>query len=459
MAAGPKPLVFEEYKGPWSGEKTALPAQKVGTTGTGSTTSNVNSKTADPTPTSTTTAPRDATLNKAVVLNQKTSDLMPDALIDVRDFKKQPVKKQITEAPASADDGGIIVKIAAGSEKQEWLNETLKRFEAKKLNSLGGSKPFQVIINYTGSISSGEEIASGNANSITAWSPASSAFRNIVNESYTSGAFDSEDPLAYSPLVYVIYEDTLKKMKDMPKEINMVSVYNIYRNEGQNNAGMFGDPDRMFKFATTNAESNSGLMSLFVASYDFFNNRGQRVQDLNENFLNVKEFQGFLGFLKRRIVSSEASTGRLAARMANVSSMGREFQGALIYENLAVTRTLQKLGTGPNKAHLLYPKYNLLTDHPFYILKQNTTLNQRLAARKFLDFLLSKEIQTLAVEQYGFRPASDEVPASSQAATFKKYLDSGLVQDLQAVTNFIPTPPANTVRMIYNLYKNVDSSQ
>lgn len=377
----------------------------------------------------------------------------------------QPSKK--TPQRLSENDGAFSIKIAAGSEKREWLSAAYELFMKRKMNivraadSRGniGDRTFDINIVYTGSVASGDEIALGDSD-YTVWSPASSMFRGIVSEAYAGSVFESEDPLVYSPLVHLIFQDTIDKMTKLGiKEINFVTLAKFYRDEQHDNRShLYEDETKMFKYATTSGDSNSALTSLFMMAYDYFANRNQRLQILSEGNLNDAEFQGFLSYLKSRLVTPSSSTGTLGVKMANFSnSGGREFEGALIYENLAVTRVLKQLGANNVKARIVYPKYSLMTDHPYYIITHKTTPSQRLAAAKFRDFLLSKEVQTIAVEQFGFRPSSDQVSAKAQTKAFADFVKSGLAQDLDTSTNFINPPTPRTIRLLRELYRNLES--
>ncbi|MPN38136.1 hypothetical protein SDC9_185660 [bioreactor metagenome] len=51
---------------------------------------------------------------------------------------------------------------------------------------------------------------------------------------------------------------------------------------------------------------------------------------------------------------------------------------------------------------------------------------QSQAAKLFLDFLLSPEIQTLALEKYGFRPADPSIALDSATSPLQLYSKNGV---------------------------------
>ena len=70
-----------------------------------------------------------------------------------------------------------------------------------------------------------------------------------------------------------------------------------------------------------------------------------------------------------------------------------------------------------------------IRDSPYALLNAPwVTSDQRQGAIQFRDFLLSREIQQLAIQQYGFRPASQQVQIDlgDAASPFRHYADKGV---------------------------------
>ena len=82
---------------------------------------------------------------------------------------------------------------------------------------------------------------------------------------------------------------------------------------------------------------------------------------------------------------------------------------------------------------MVYPGENLWNEHPYYILNAPwSTTEQREAARRFLDFLLSEPIQRQALV-HGFRPGNPAVAVRFPESPLVRYAPQGLAIDLPRV--------------------------
>ena len=79
-----------------------------------------------------------------------------------------------------------------------------------------------------------------------------------------------------------------------------------------------------------------------------------------------------------------------------------------------------------DRLRVVYPKFNLWNDNPYYVLDVPWSgEEQRRAAQVFLDFRLSEAVQTRAME-HGFRPANVSVPTRSAESPFVRYASAGI---------------------------------
>jgi len=153
--------------------------------------------------------------------------------------------------------------------------------------------------------------------------------------------------------------------------------------------------------------------------------------DLSVNQAQDSGFRTWLKGVEQGVPSLEDSTANLTNDLLIRGPSTYDFVAT--YENMAV----EALGSPKAKENggmrVFYPPATILSDHPYAILNAPwVTPEQRQAASMFRDFLLSREMQQLASQQYGFRPANLQVQInpSDPASPFGRYTSSGLQLDL-----------------------------
>jgi len=93
------------------------------------------------------------------------------------------------------------------------------------------------------------------------------------------------------------------------------------------------------------------------------------------------------------------------------------------------------------KLRVIYPEYNAWNENPYYIIDAPwSSPDQRKAADKFLEFLLSEPIQKQALV-HGFRPANTNVSIKFPESPFVKFASYGVQVDLQKICD----PPSAEV--------------
>jgi len=130
-----------------------------------------------------------------------------------------------------------------------------------------------------------------------------------------------------------------------------------------------------------------------------------------------------------------------------------QYDFGVVYENLALQNmeTAQQHWNQP--LHIYYPPATLFSDHPFAVLDGAWAKpEERAAAIVFRDFLLSNDIQKLAL-QYGFRPTDPNVAITSDDPNnpFKKYAPNGVEV---AIAQQAEAPSAEVVSSLLELWKN-----
>jgi len=390
-------------------------------------------------------------------------------------IKVQPVQvqggagtKQQVVYPVKEDREVIEVKIAAGSEKQGWFEEAARRFmDDPALNRIDG-KPIRIIIDKIGSIKSADLILSGKTmqngrNEYQVWAPASSIFRSVVEDAFTGGKlFETDESVARSPMVFVTWEPVQQAIdQKIQKSMSFDTIAEIFSREL---GGEIIDPNgRTFQFGYTRPDdSNSGAVALVTMAYEFYaKDRGRykiRMADLKN-----PDFQGYLAFMKYLSDQTKTSTGKLAEPLMQAGYGGQPLSSVYIYENLAVKLAYIRKANDPNgpKPIIRYPKYNVVSDHPFYTLRHGNSKAQVEAARRFKAFLLSRDMQLLALQQEGFRPVSTEISNQEMNDVFGEFVaENGLVPDLiKASQILVPAQDGEVIQALIKTYADLGEPQ
>jgi ABC-type sulfate transport system substrate-binding protein len=98
-----------------------------------------------------------------------------------------------------------------------------------------------------------------------------------------------------------------------------------------------------------------------------------------------------------------------------------------------------------------YPPATIISDHPYAILNAPwVSSEQRAAAARFRDFLLSREIQELAL-QSGFRPADPGIAIQTDDPNnpFNRYAAFGVASD---ITQQVVVPPADVLNALIDVW-------
>jgi hypothetical protein len=128
-----------------------------------------------------------------------------------------------------------------------------------------------------------------------------------------------------------------------------------------------------------------------------------------------------------------------------------------VYENLGVKLAFIRRVNDPTGAKpvIRYPKYNLISDHPYYTLRHGNSREQVEAARRFKDYLLTRDIQLLALQREGFRPVSTEISNQEMNEVLGDFVtENGLVPDLiKASQILIPAQSGEVILALIRGYQ------
>ncbi|MBC7315898.1 MAG: substrate-binding domain-containing protein, partial [Chloroflexi bacterium] len=176
-----------------------------------------------------------------------------------------------------------------------------------------------------------------------------------------------------------------------------------------------------FKLVVPNPRRNvGGLMAMVAAAGEYYGKTRLEVADVTN-----PEFQAWLKELMSA-VTDFSSFG--AYSVENLALFGYSMgDGGQLLESdlLANMAGIQTRWVEPMV--IRYPTYITWFDFPYSIwMGDETTAEEKNAALVFEEYLLTPEIQQLAVAQ-GLRPANPEVPITGENSPFTRWQDQGVM--------------------------------
>lgn len=344
----------------------------------------------------------------------------------------------------------IVVTIAYGTEKREWLEEATRRFAAQDRRING--RPIQVELQGIGSRELVNEIVAGTLQPTVA-SPASSLWIELLEADWyaRNGAAivrdgpDAPQPLVLTPLVLVAWQQRADVLWPNGPQQLWQELHDAIAD--QRGWAARGHPEWGFvKFGHTSPlSSNSGAQTLLLLAYAYHN----KTSGLSSEDVLDPEFQRWMEEIELGVLEFGDSTGTFMDDMVRFGPSKYDF--VAVYENLALENVEAARGRWDD-IRLIYPPATLLSDHPYAILEAAwVTPEQAEAAAIFRDYLLSREAQELALAA-GFRPASPEVAVINQDPNnpFNRYVSYGVQIDIQQQ---VQLPPADVTNTLIDLWR------
>ena len=347
-------------------------------------------------------------------------------------------KKSLKDAiPGSSSilGGGpqVQIGIAYGTEKQKWLEWAVAEWQ-----KTSDGKRITINLIPMGSLEGAHAVIGGDQR-INVWSPASAAYKDIFVQEwqikYNGNPILREEPLALTPMVFVAWDERYQAFAKKYHEMTLSTVHDALQ-EKSGWAAIANQPEwGLFKFGHTHPnQSNSGLMTIVLAAYDYH----KKTKGLDVGDVVDPKFQQWLQELERGTSGLSNSTGNMMREM--VLKGPSSYDAMLVYESVAIDYLSNAEGRW-GKLRVIYPEYNAWNENPYYIIDAPwSSPDQRKAAGKFLDFLLSEPIQKQALV-HGFRPANTNVSIRFPESPFVKFAPYGVQVDLQKICD----PPSAEV--------------
>lgn len=341
----------------------------------------------------------------------------------------------------------ILISVLYSTEKEAWLDEVLPEFEGQV-----NGRPVELTLKKMGSQEIYRAIADGTEQPEII-SPASflqiSLLEDESAKKFGSPLVDMTDPVncrsvVETPLVLVAWRERAEALgwldssnanmwEDLQKAVVSPTGWRDY-----------GHPQWGFvKFGHTDPfKSNSGLMTILLITYDYFN----KTKGLTSNDILTDDYGRWFGELAGYTAVGD-STGTF---MQEIVAFGpSKYDMVAVYESTAIEQADNAAGRY-GQLNVYYPPATIMSDHPFCVLKADwVTSDEAQAAQEFIDYLLSRPVQEKALA-FGFRPADATISLDQPGSPFETYKANGIEIGLPAE---IEVPPGDVLDTLLRFWE------
>jgi serine/threonine protein kinase len=308
--------------------------------------------------------------------------------------------------------GTIPINFTYSTEKADWMKATVDAFN--RSNTIVNGKAVQLILDPRGSVDAQQRILSG-AIQPTAWSPASSLEVNQLSAAWRQ-AHNGQDiivssgdllpvSLVFSPLVFAVWKERAQVLLQKYGSIDWPGIHSaLALKNGWPEIGGRADWGDV-KFGQTRPDqSNSGLLSITLMAYAFYNEQ----RGLTVGQIRSPDFLKYFSDIEGAVTQFGRSSGTYLENEVILKGPAA-YDITTTYENLVLTLEKEAIQRQNQPLQPFYPGLNIVSDHPFAVLQGNWVKpEEQLAAKAFRDFLLAVPQQRQALIS-GFRPTNPNV--------------------------------------------------
>lgn len=359
-----------------------------------------------------------------------------------------PARELVLPPPAP-----VVLTILYSTEKQAWLEEIVPAFERGGANVNG--HPVKIQMEKMGSWEVTNAVLDGTRKPVIV-SPASMLQiaalqdtstvqfgRSLVNPADTANC----RPVLRTPLVLVAWKERADVLwGKQPGDSLWRDLHDALVNP--QGWAAYGQPDWGYvKFGHSDPlKSNSGYMTILLITYGY---QG-KISGLNAvDILSDNDYQNWFLEIEASIGQFEHSTGPLMQKVIAYGPSTYDF--VAVYESTAIEQAENAVGRY-GELRVYYPPATLWSDHPFCVLNADwVEPDQGKAAQLFLDYLVSKPAQEIALLKYGYRPVESSIPLEQPGSPFDRYAANGFRADL----SFLPeaqVPPGSALNTLRDFW-------
>ena len=353
--------------------------------------------------------------------------------------------------PLKPSQPELELVLTYGSEKQKWIDEVTRQFNASG-RTLPSGERIKVVAVPVGSGEMVDEVLTQRRQAHLV-SPAASAFILLANaESREHGQGDLIGPttdLVSSPVVVAMWREMAEAIGWPGKSLQWRDIFEYARDASQ--WRRVSKPEwGSFKFGHTDPNlSNSGLDALFAETYAALGKfDGVTRRDISDQLDKVSSY---LHGVEHSIVHYGTSTGFLADRMF---TQGPDYlSAAILYENLVIQANEEARQRNPAvelpQIVAIYPAEGTFPSaHPIGVVQRPwVTEKHHQAGRLYIDFLLQRPQQERAL-RFGFRPSNNQ-----QGIDLKPMLRPEFGVSPEQPRKFLRPPPATAIRLIQDVWR------
>ncbi|MCB8979476.1 MAG: VWA domain-containing protein [Ardenticatenaceae bacterium] len=354
-----------------------------------------------------------------------------------------------TAIPAEQEvpSGSVLVTLASSNTKESWLNQVVEKFNAAQIETSGGS-PIVVNVSHVTSGGSMNAILDGSSQP-TAWSPGDQSWVEQANDAWrqrTNKPLSSQScaPTIYAPLGFAMWQPMAETLGWPETPIGWDTIVELAADpEGW---ASYGRPEwGQFRFGHTHpAYANSGLLSMTSFVYGIAG-KTDTLTPAEIYAPNVEEAM-------RQLEENTSKYGRQSpALLEAMAQQGPSYLHAAAVPEADVVRFNVERGdelTFP-LAFIFPAGGTIWADHPYCILDNADWVSdeQAEAAQIFLDYLLAREQQDMAIDNY-LRPLNSSIPLHTPMS-LENGTDPGITPSTIAP---LPSPNADISAAVIDLF-------
>ena len=345
----------------------------------------------------------------------------------------------------------IVVSVLYSTEKAAWITEAVARFEASR-PSIDG-RPVQLELKKMGSREMYLSVLDGDEQPDLI-SPASmlqiSLLQDLSQSKFGTPVVNPADsevcqPVLKTPLVLVAWKDRADVLwGDDPNGRMWRRLHDALTNPS--GWGAYDHPEWGYiKFGHTNPlKSNSGFQTVLLMTYNYF---GKTSGLTGADILSDADYQRWLIEFEGTISKFGDSTGTY---MEEIIAYGPSlYDFVAVYEATAIEQAENAVGRY-GELQVYYPPATHMSDHPFCVLEAEWVAPEEArGAQMFVDFLTDREMQELALLEYGFRPVDTGIPLDQSGSPLQRYAANGLRIDLPPE---VEVPPGNVLSTLLDFW-------